>query len=421
MVNKAYSIDRWKYRTIETLVELSDPGVWGEENSDGVGVLRSTNFTNSGKLNLRNVAFREIEPKKLSRKLLKFGDILLERSGGGPKQPVGRVVYFDCDSDYVFGNFIQRLRANSGVISKFLFYQLFWMHHSGKTEQLQQQTTGIRNLNFRDYMGSELPVPPLSEQRKIADILVSVDDAITATQRIFDQTEVVKHGLMQQLLTRGISHKEFKQTEIGEIPTEWGTARLRDVAKVIDCKHYTPEYTDSGVPIIRTNDLTTGDLVLQGTNYTSEEDYKVLTDKYAPKKGDIIYGREGSFGIACYADTDENFSIGQRVVVVSPYDIQSRYLHLSLNSNIVLEQVLLASLGTTVKRINVKDINDLYVPVPPVDEQKRITDAILPLIKKLQIESQTLKSLNQVKIALMQSLLTGKVRVNVDDPSEVPV
>ena len=76
-----------------------------------------------------------------------------------------------------------------------------------------------------------MPLPPISEQKKIAEILTTVDEAIEKTDQIIEKTKEVKKGLMQKLLTRGIGHKKFKKTEIGEIPEEWEFGRLSDIAQ----------------------------------------------------------------------------------------------------------------------------------------------------------------------------------------------
>ncbi|EJR03167.1 restriction endonuclease subunit S [Bacillus mycoides] len=283
---------------------------------------------------------------------------------------------------------------------------------------LNKAVVGIRDgkqISFSVFSELVTPYPSLQEQSKIASILSSVDKAIEKTESVIEQTERVKKGLMQHLFTKGIGHTTFKNTKVGRVPEKWAVKNLNDIAKVIDCKHYTPQYCETGIPIIRTNNLTPADLVLDGSYYTSEEDYFKLTDKYAPKKGDIIYGREGSFGVASYVKMDERFSIGQRVVVISPFKVLGRFLHLALNADVVLKQVILASLGTTVKRINVSDIKGLLIPIPTLEEQEEIVNIILPVFQRIENERAYLDSLNKIKKGLMQSLLTGKIRVKVDE------
>lgn len=119
----------------------------------------------------------DIPLKKRTQKKLLSGDILLERSGGSSNQPVGRVVFFEGSSvDHVFGNFITQLRANpNSCNAKYLFWYLHCFHATGRTGQYQKQTTGIRNLEYKRYLTLEVPLPPLSEQRLIVEILDQAD------------------------------------------------------------------------------------------------------------------------------------------------------------------------------------------------------------------------------------------------------
>lgn len=158
---------------LQELLDLSDSGVWGgEDTENGVSVLRSTNFNTDGTLDFSNLSFRVIEDRRRECKLLREGDILLEKSGGGPKQPVGRVCLFrGHDLPHAFGNFIARLRPKADVLSEFLFYFLWHFHATGKTSHYQKQTTGIRNLEYKRFLTIEVPVPPLPEQRRIVDLL----------------------------------------------------------------------------------------------------------------------------------------------------------------------------------------------------------------------------------------------------------
>jgi len=159
--------------SLQELLDLSDSGVWGDEDTEnGVSVLRSTNFNNDGTLDFSNLTFRAIEERKREAKIIQEGDILLEKSGGGPRQPVGRVCLFRGHAlQHSFGNFIARLRPKPDILSEFLFYFLWHFHAKGRTSHYQKQTTGIRNLETKRFLTIGVPVPPLPEQRRIVDLL----------------------------------------------------------------------------------------------------------------------------------------------------------------------------------------------------------------------------------------------------------
>lgn len=168
----------WASANLNQILLTHDSGVWGPEDpAGGVSVLRSTNMRNDGTIDFANLALRAVPSDKRKAKLLQTGDIILENSGGGPKQPVGRVCFFAGDHrDHVAGNFCRRLRANHNlVLPRFLFWRLFYLHSVGETGRFQTQTTGIRNLQFRLYAQQEIELPSISEQRRIIEILDQAD------------------------------------------------------------------------------------------------------------------------------------------------------------------------------------------------------------------------------------------------------
>lgn len=158
-------------------------GEWGDEDKNGLGipVLRTTNFTNTGNINYTNVTTRIINDEKAKKKYLRYGDILIEKSGGSPTQPVGRVVFFEGENNkYLFNNFTSRLRLNDETeCPKYIFYALYNGYKIGKTQRFQNKTTGIINLQLERFIReTEIPLPPLEVQQKIADTLDTVSDLL---------------------------------------------------------------------------------------------------------------------------------------------------------------------------------------------------------------------------------------------------
>lgn len=151
-------------------------GLWKGEKAPlkMVGVIRNTNFTKDGTLDDSDIAFIEVEAKKFEKRKLSLGDIILEKSGGGPKQPVGRVVLFDkSEGDYSFSNFTAaiRVKSTSEVESRFLHKFLHWTYLSGVTEGMQSHSTGIRNLDGDKYKAIQISYPGIEEQRRIVTLL----------------------------------------------------------------------------------------------------------------------------------------------------------------------------------------------------------------------------------------------------------
>jgi type I restriction enzyme, S subunit len=196
--------------------EDSIAGDWGDDSGPvALNVLRSTNFTNDGHFDLSDVAVRYFSTPKAEQLNLKTSDVLLERSGGGPEQPVGRILIAQEDMPgFGFGNFIQRLRPNVEVIiPSYLRWVLHEIHRSGVIERVQYQTTQMRNLDFRDYQRLILPLPPRDEQQKIAALIDRCDNLILLSKRMLGirgsihrddmqgPLNTMKTSLLQNLLT----------------------------------------------------------------------------------------------------------------------------------------------------------------------------------------------------------------------------
>ncbi len=168
-------------------IEDSYPGEWGSEDKegDGVKVIRTTNFTNTGKLDLTDVVTRSIIEKKIERKKIHKYDTILERSGGTADNPVGRVVLFEEDDIYLCNNFTQVLRFKN-IDPRFAFYSLFYFYQTNKTavRAMGSKTTGIQNLNMSKYLEIGIPNASEDEQNKFVSIAEQADKSGFRTQQI---------------------------------------------------------------------------------------------------------------------------------------------------------------------------------------------------------------------------------------------
>ena len=166
----------WPQRPLGELLELSIGGVWGKTPGDDevdVRVARVTELRPGGRLDLSTAAHRSITKRQLETRQLLPGDLLLEKSGGGPKTPVGRVgLVAGTASPTVCANFMQLLRPNKHLAEpRFLHLYLNFFHLVGRTEPMQTASTNIRNIKASEYVRVAAPVPTLGEQRRIVEIL----------------------------------------------------------------------------------------------------------------------------------------------------------------------------------------------------------------------------------------------------------
>ena len=218
--------DGWKALPLSDVVEHTIGGVWGGESGTDeveVTVVRSTEFTKRGYLNFETGVSRSIKHSQLKSRELKEGDILLEKSGGGPDQPVGRVVYVTAEipNKFVCSNFVQLVRPNSLEIEPLLLFHIMWQWHAiNRTLEFQAQTTGIRNLRTPDYLEQEINLPPLSEQKRIVDLISSVDSYIEALHQQLESAKRSRNAVLHELLTTGSD--------------DWVVRKLPEVVEVLD-------------------------------------------------------------------------------------------------------------------------------------------------------------------------------------------
>ncbi|MGD9116765.1 MAG: restriction endonuclease subunit S [Dehalococcoidia bacterium] len=198
-IRSAIEGSTYPIRRLSDIVTQNISGDWGEDpvlvkkTDDHVlcRVLRNTDFVNQYNLNFENVAERLINKDKYQKIRLKQGDILIEKSGGSPTQPVGRVALVENEGEgYAFSNFVQLLRINDECIPQYLFIFLKAVYALNYTEFLQNQTTGIKNLIMSEYLSIPIPIPPLHVQQQMADTIKS--KMLKAEQLQKDAQEEVK-------------------------------------------------------------------------------------------------------------------------------------------------------------------------------------------------------------------------------------
>lgn len=424
--------DRWSFEAIGNFIADSVAGEWGAEpkgDENDIPVLRATNFSLSGAIDYKKLAIRNIEEKKRLRKSLVKGDVVIEKSGGSPTQPVGRVIYFENNIPFLYSNFTQKLSPIKNVNSKFMFYKLYFEYLNGVVLKFQQQTTGIINLQLAEYLLYKSLFPPLPEQQKIAAILTSVDEVIEKTQAQIDKLKDLKSGMIQELLTKGVGikqgdkyepHTEFKDSPVGRIPKNWKVVSLENLVK--DDKKITygivqaGPHHEGGIPYIRVSDMNSRYLTKKGMLLTSPEIAKKF-ERSAVSAGDIVYALRGMIGhVHIIPNELDGANLTQGTARISPSsNIDTGFLLWAMRSPYVAEQNDLEAKGSTFKEVTLASLRKIQIAVPLDNEQKFISAALTSVESKIFATEDKLEQTKNLKKALMQDLLTGKVRVRVDN------
>ena len=387
---------------LKSMLVKNDAGDWGSEpDKDAIGVIRSTNFNNDGKLDLSDIAYRTLSKRKFEEKKLHASDILIERSGGSETQPVGRVGFITDElakTDYAFANFIQRISLNDEVNAKFVYYCLQQMYEMGITAGMQSQTTGIRNLDWKQYIKVALPKPSSDEQTAIAAMLSKVDEAIAAVQASISAAERLKKSLMQNLLTGrmkpdGTLRKEdefYVNEKFGRVPKGWRCDKFKEFAVLQRGSDLTDNDVVSGIyPVVKSNGVS------------------IRHNRYFVEPPGVVTGRSGTIGKAFYIE--EKFWAHNTTLYVKDFkgNVPKYIYYLILSMDFSRYYA-----GTTVPTLNRNEIHKLKVAIPETfEEQQQIALLLDESHNIINKKRNKIAVLERLKKSLMQNLLTGRVRV----------
>lgn len=277
---------------------------------------------------------------------------------------------------------------------------------------------GLLNVTPDDFMSVSFPLPPLPEQKKIAAILSSVDEAIQATQAVIDQTRRVKEGLLQELLTRGIGHTRFKQTEVGQVPEHWRVGRVDRFCRVsggATPSRGEPAYFRAGtIPWVKSLDLH-GGLITETDEAITERALAETSCKVLPKGAVLCamyggfrqIGRTGVLGVE--GTTNQAISA---MVVKSDVRLLPHFLNFYLIGFRKRWRKIAAS-SRKDANITRQDVCAFRIAVPPEPEQAAIVARVESAANAEASAAATLDRQQRLKAGLLQDLLTGKVRVSV--------
>ncbi|NQV01283.1 MAG: restriction endonuclease subunit S [Bacteroidia bacterium] len=222
---------------------------------------------------------------------------------------------------------------------------------------------------------------------------------------------------MQQLLTKGIGHTRFKDSPLGEIPESWEVFKLGKLGEFSKGKGISKsELSDSGFPCIRYGEIyTVHDTIIR--NFFSFIDPEVATQSIRIKKNEILFAGSGEtvedIGKAVVFIGDEEAYAGGDIIIFSPSLPNSIFLSYCLNSKLVINQRSKFGQGHSVVHIYSRDLSELLVPVPTIEEQSRISRLFIKIDDKVDFLREKKNEYEQLKKGLMQQLLTGAIRVKI--------
>lgn len=358
---------------------------------DGEVTLRSNRREDGFTVSLKEIGYQGIEP----------GDLVVHGMDGfagsigisdsrGKSSPV--LVVLDSSQD-----------------KKYLMYYLRSMAYNNVFLAL---STGIRvrscDLKWNKLADLLYLVPPIVEQHKLVSFLdekcSEIDAMLSKTRASIEEYKKLKQAVITQAVTT-LNCPNVKLKYLMDI--------------IVDCPHETPIYTFTGnYLVIRTSDQSLASLRCDEHMYRLDEaEYKKRTRRLTLDKDDIVYGREGSWGLACLVPQSNKYCLGQRVMQFrcNTRLLYPKYAMYALNSETVYMQGALDTIGSTAPHVNISTICNYLLPVPALTEQKEITnylDAKCAEIDRLIAKKEQLvKELESYKKSLIYEVVTGKREV----------
>ena len=399
----------WKNKPLSEVCLFSN-GLWKGEDAPliNVGVIRNTNFTDDGKLDDSDIAYLDVEVKKYAKRQLQFGDIILEKSGGGPKQPVGRVALFTkTEGDYSFSNFTSAIRVlhPDELSFKFLHKFLYWIYVSGITKDMQSHSTGIRNLNGDAYKAISLSFPNLNEQQRIVNILDEAFEGIATATANAEINLSNARAVFDNYLKSVLNNPKYLVRSLGElcIRVEYGTSsKSQPIGEV---------------PVLRMGNIQKGKLDWTNLVYSNDA---IENEKYLLKNNDVLFNRTNSPELvgktAIYRGEMPAIFAGYLIRVHRKEELlDPDYLTYFLNSDKAMEYgktVVISSVNQA--NINGTKLKGYPIPAPSLSEQKSIVAALHELSSQVEdLESvyrQKIDALAELKKSILHQAFTGQLQ-----------
>ncbi|MCF5909936.1 restriction endonuclease subunit S [Aeromonas veronii] len=420
----------WSLHALKRTVSGCSNGIWGDEpnGEDDLIVLRVADFDrNKLTVSEDKLTYRSISEKERKTRLLKKGDLLIEKSGGGEKTLVGCVVIFDKDYSAVTSNFVAKMSPRKTYCSNFLRYAFSHLYAGRVNYPSIKQTTGIQNLDSDSYLMEHFCFPDSSEQQTIAAFLdnetARIDRLIAQQQRLIELLKEKRQSVISHAVTKSLNpNAPMKDSGIewlGQVPEHWIVKPLRHLGYCQNGINIGAEAFGSGYPFVSYGDAyknrvlpETGSGLVQST----PEDRK----RYSLLAGDVLFTRtsetieEIGFASVCLK-TIENASFAGFLIRFRPNsnDLDANYSKYYF-SNQLLRAFFIKEMNLITRASLSQDLlKTMPVVLPPRTEQKAIAEVLDEKSKRFdrlqQLGEEQIKILQERRTALISAAVTGKI------------
>ena len=385
------------------LVEITGKalsGEWGtdDETGDGIPILRTTNFTNEGVVDYKDVVTRTITKKNIDEKYLRSGDIIIEKSGGSDKQPVGRVIYFDGpEKTYLFNNFtgLLRVKNQEAWFPKYVFYSLYGNYRRGGTRPFENKTTGLHNLKTDDYVSRyEVAETDYKKQVEVCEHLDRLYNVIKLREEEIQKLDdLIKARFVEMFGDPIMNQKGWRVKTLGELSVQINSGNTPKGGEQV--------YTKKGITFFRSQNVWKDRLEMKDIAYIDEKTHASMK-KSSLKHGDILMTKTGRINTvnsslgraALYLGEDDAANVNGHVYFIRlKPNVNNKFVLRILVSNEYRDYIRSVCVGGIDKRqLNKNHIEDFPIICPPKD----MVDEYIDFVNQVNKSKLVIKNLLQI-------------------------
>lgn len=429
----------WESKRLKNIITACQNGVWGDDpqnDENDLVCVRVADFDRVAlTISVDNFTYRNIPENQHTSRMLKQGDLLLEKSGGGEKQPVGAVMLFNLDIPAVTSNFIARMPVAEGFSSKYLVF-LYSALYSGRINTRSiKQNTGIQNLDSTQYLNEIVGIPPLDEQAAIATFLdretAKINALITKKRDLIALLDEQRRAVISHAVTKGLDPtapmKDSGVDWLGEIPPGWEKTRIKFVSYLKGRLGWqnlrAEEYTDEGPYVVSSAQFKKEEIQWEQCPHVTLERYEMDTNIQLAAQ-DILLMKDGAAlgKLAFVTNLPDKACLNSHLLLFRPQKTDNsndfyypRYMFHLLYSTSFQYYIQITATGSTFLGVSQQSVGNYVLFLPPLYEQHEIADFIdgeISKIDRLIIETRaSINQLQEYRTALISAAVTGKIDV----------
>lgn len=425
----------WEVSRLKNSVQEAKNGVWGSD-PDGseldLRCVRVADFDRSRQsIHDRNSTLRRVSLDDRKGRILEKGDLLLEKSGGGEKSPVGFVVLYDREEPAVCSNFVARIVIRPGMDSRFWTYVHSMFYSLRLTQRSIKQATGIQNLDQTSYFNELVALPPYTVQCDIADYLDQETAEIDAF--IADQEELIallaerRTATITQAVTKGLDPNTPMRDSgvewLGTVPQHWSPLKISRLTPVqesgVSVNGYREPASEGETGVLKTGASSKGYFDPNENKKVADED---LTRVACPlREGWLLINRANTpdlVGSAAFVtNAPRGLYLSDKLWQIDFTDADNKFIYWWMNSTVYKTQLQFHRVGasTSMQNLSYSDFKTLDAAVPPSDEQQEIATYLdretAEIDAAIDDAREAIALSKERRAAVISAAVTGKIDV----------